>query len=67
LWLNTRIIFVSPTHAILSIEGTEWYEGAVPVDRAASEEAMTHHALGKQKKEDCQDGYKQHPSDSEPG
>jgi len=30
-----------------------WSEGAVPVDPAASKEAMMHHALGKQKKDHC--------------
>jgi hypothetical protein len=34
-------------------------EGAVPVNPAASKETVTHHALGKQKKDNCQDDYKQ--------
>ena len=42
-------------------------EGAVPVDPAASEKPVTHHALGKQKKDDSQDDYKQEPSECEPG
>jgi len=37
-------------------------EGAVPVNPAAAKEAVTHHALGKQKKDNCQDDYKQQPS-----
>jgi hypothetical protein len=39
----------------------------VPVDAAAFMEAVTHHALGKQKKSDCQDGKKQEPANFEPG
>jgi len=42
-------------------------DGAVPVDPSAYTEAVTHHALGKQKKDDCQDDYKQELSNSEPG
>jgi hypothetical protein len=34
----------------------------VPVDAAAFMEAVTHHALGKQKKSDHQDDKKQEPS-----
>jgi hypothetical protein len=34
------------------------------VDPAASKEAVTHHALGKEKKDDCQDDYKQELSNS---
>ena len=34
---------------------------------AALKEAMTHHALAKQKKDDCQDDYKQELSNSEGG
>jgi hypothetical protein len=41
--------------------------GAVPVDPAAFMEAVTHHALAKQKKDDCQDDYKQELSNSERG
>ena len=37
------------------------------MDPAASTEAMMHHALGKQKKDDCQGDYKQERSNSEPG
>ena len=44
-----------------------WYDGAVPVDPAASKEAVTHHAMGKQKKDDCQDDYKQELSNPERG
>jgi hypothetical protein len=33
-------------------------EGTVPVDPATSKEAMMYHALGKQKKDDCQGDYK---------
>jgi hypothetical protein len=33
-------------------------DGAVPVDPAALKEAVAHHAMGKQKKDDCQDDYK---------
>jgi hypothetical protein len=41
--------------------------GAVPVIPAAFMEVVTHHALAKQKKEDCQDDYKQELSNSERG
>jgi hypothetical protein len=34
---------------------------------AALKETVTHHALAEQKKDDCQDDYKQEPSNSEPG
>jgi hypothetical protein len=34
-------------------------DGAVLVAPASSEEAVTHHVVGKQKKEDCQDSDKQ--------
>jgi hypothetical protein len=30
---------------------------AVPVDPAASKEAVAYHAVGKEKKDDCQDDY----------
>jgi hypothetical protein len=40
-------------------------DGTVPVKPAAFKEAMTHHALAKQKKDDCQDDYKQQLSNSE--
>jgi hypothetical protein len=43
-----------------------WSDGAVPVDLTASKEAMMHHSLGEQEKEDCQDDYKQELSNSEP-
>jgi hypothetical protein len=33
---------------------------------ASSKEAVTHHALGKQKKEECQDNYKQELSNPQP-
>jgi hypothetical protein len=36
-------------------------DGAVPVDALASKEAMTHHVLAKQKKDDCQGDYKHEP------
>jgi hypothetical protein len=42
-------------------------DGAVPVDALASKEAMTHHVLAKQKKDDRQDDYKQELSNSERG
>jgi hypothetical protein len=42
-----------------------WSEGAIPVKRAASKEAVTHHALEKEKKNDCQDDYKQELSNPE--
>jgi hypothetical protein len=42
-----------------------WSEGAVSVDPAASKEAVTHHALEKEKKDDCQDDYKQELSNPE--
>ena len=34
---------------------------------AALKEAVTHHALPEQKQHDCEDDYKQEPSNSEPG
>jgi hypothetical protein len=37
------------------------------VDPAAFKKAVTHHALGKDKKDDCQDDYKQETSDSKLG
>jgi len=37
------------------------------VDPAASKEAVMHHAMDKEKKNDCQDDYKQELSDSERG
>jgi hypothetical protein len=40
-------------------------DGAVPVDALSSKEAMTHHVLAKQKKDDCQDNYKHEVSNSE--
>jgi hypothetical protein len=42
-------------------------DGAVPVDPAALKEAVTHHALGKQKKDECQHDYKHETSNSEVG
>jgi hypothetical protein len=41
--------------------------GAVPVVPAAFMEVVTQHALAKQKKDDCQDDYKQELSNSERG
>jgi hypothetical protein len=35
-----------------------WSEGTVLVDPAASKETVMHHALGKQKKDNCQDDKK---------
>jgi hypothetical protein len=32
----------------------------------SSKEAVTHHAVGKQKKEECQDNYKQELSNPQP-
>jgi len=42
-----------------------WADGTAAIDLAAFMEAMTDHALGKQKKDDCQDDYKKEASDSE--
>jgi hypothetical protein len=42
-------------------------DGAVPVKPAAFKEAVMHHALAKQKKDDCQEDYKQELSNSERG
>jgi hypothetical protein len=42
-------------------------DGAVPMEPAAFKEAVTHHALAKQKKDDCQDDYKEELSSSERG
>jgi hypothetical protein len=44
-----------------------WSDGAISADPTACMEAVTHHALGKQKKDDCQKNYKQELSNSEPG
>jgi hypothetical protein len=41
-------------------------DGAMLVEPASSEEAVTHHAVGKQKKEECQDNYKQELSNPQP-
>jgi hypothetical protein len=43
-----------------------WSESAVLVDPAASKETVMHHALGKQKKSNCQDDKKQELSNLEP-
>jgi hypothetical protein len=40
--------------------------GAMLIAPASSKEAVTHHAMGKQKKEDGQDNYKQELSDPQP-
>jgi hypothetical protein len=42
-------------------------DGAVPVFPATLKEAVTHHALAKQKKNDHQEHYKQELSNSERG
>jgi hypothetical protein len=42
-------------------------DGAVPVDPAASKEAVMHHAVDKEKKDDCQKDYKQELSNPERG
>jgi hypothetical protein len=34
-------------------------EGAVPMKPAALKKSVTHHAVAEQKKDDCQDNYKQ--------
>jgi hypothetical protein len=41
-------------------------DGAMLVAPASSKEAVTHHVVGKQKKEDCQDNDKQELSNPEP-
>jgi hypothetical protein len=41
--------------------------GAILVDPAASKESVTHHALAQNKKDDCQNDYKQELSSSERG
>jgi hypothetical protein len=43
-----------------------WPENTVPVDTAASEEAMILHALCQQKERDCQRNEEQDPSNFEP-
>jgi len=40
-------------------------DGAIPVSSAALEEAVSHHAMAKHKKDDCQEDYKQELSNSE--
>jgi hypothetical protein len=42
-------------------------DGAVPVKPAAFKKAVMHHALAEQKKDDCQEDYKQELSNSERG
>jgi hypothetical protein len=42
-------------------------DGAIPVKPAALKEAVPHHAVAKQKKDDCQEDYKQEVSSSEGG
>ena len=42
-------------------------DGAVPVKPAAFKKAVMHHALAQQKKDDCQEDYKQELSNSERG
>jgi hypothetical protein len=42
-------------------------EGAVPVDPAAFKEAVMHHAMDKEKKDDCQKDYEQELSNPERG
>jgi hypothetical protein len=42
-------------------------DGAVPVNASAFKEAVTHHAVAEQKKDDCQQEYKQEVSSSERG
>jgi hypothetical protein len=42
-------------------------DGAVPVDPLALKEAVTQHAMAKQKKKDRQEDYKQELSNSERG
>jgi len=44
-----------------------WPVGAISVERAASKEAVTHHALEKEKKNDSQDDCKQELSNPECG
>jgi hypothetical protein len=41
-------------------------DGAMLVAPASSKKAVTHHAVGKQKKEECQDNYKQELSNPQP-
>jgi hypothetical protein len=41
-------------------------DGAMLVAPASSKKAMTNHAVGKQKKEECQDNYKQELSNPQP-
>jgi hypothetical protein len=57
------------------IDSQKWIEkarlllsdGAVPVFPATLKEAMTHHTLTQQKKDDRQDSYKQELANSEKG
>jgi hypothetical protein len=44
-----------------------WSDGAVRVNPAASKEPVPQHVLGKEKKDDHQDDYKQEPSNPERG
>jgi hypothetical protein len=43
------------------------YDGTALVEPAAFVEAVTHHALCKQKKDECQNDYKQQHSNPKPG
>jgi hypothetical protein len=53
----------SGNHPLLPLfEGIVTFSGrdeAMLVAPASSKEAVTHHVVGKQKKEDCQDNYQQ--------
>lgn len=44
-----------------------WSDGSFRVNLAASKEPVPQHALGKEKKDDGQDDYKQQPSNPERG
>ena len=44
-----------------------WSHGPVPVDPAASKEAVMHHALDEEKSDDCEDDYKQERTNPDPG
>jgi hypothetical protein len=54
-------------HAAIHLAASSllWYDPAVPIDPAAFMEAVTHHALCEQKKDECQDDYEQQRSDSD--
>jgi hypothetical protein len=57
---------IRSTHYSKGLASFSGRNGAMLIAPASSKEAVTHHAMGKQKKEECQDNYKQELSDPQP-